>query len=259
MNSRWLLVIPILVQLSACVSSAQQAASDDKRDKAVDTQLQLGAHYLVRGQLDIAKKHFDRALELDPGSSPAMDKMALLYWRLRQYKEAETYFQRAIAIDSKNSAAYHNYGAFLCDRGRYDAGIRTLEKAANNLLYPYAADANVNAGVCMLRKPSYRLAEKYFREALRLNPNHPGALLQMARISYHHGKMLRARAFVQRYFRPGGSRDTPESLLLAYRIETAMRAHNAAASYAVRLRSKFPDSEEAQRLHRAKPRASRRK
>ncbi|OGI37588.1 MAG: type IV pilus biogenesis/stability protein PilW [Candidatus Muproteobacteria bacterium RBG_16_62_13] len=220
--------------------------------------MQLGAHYLVRGQLDIAKQHIDRALEIDPDSSAAMDRAALLYWRLRDYKLSEDYFRRAIKTDARNFAAYHNYGAFLCDRGRYDEGVLTLEKAANNLLYPYVADANVNAGVCMLRKPSVSLAEKYFREALRLNPGHTGALQQMALISYRRGQMLTARAFIQRYFKSGAHLDTPEILLLAYRVETALRDNNAAASYALRLRSKFPDADEVQQL-RVKSPAKRRK
>lgn len=254
---RGLLTVALATLLAACVSPGQRAAEDEKRQRAVDTQLQLGAHYLVRGQFDVARQHFERAREIDPNSSPAMDRSALLYWRLRDYKQAEIYFQRAIQLDGKNSAAYHNYGAFLCDRGRYDEGIRVLEKAANNLLYPYVADANVNAGVCMLRKPSYPLAEKYFREALRLDHDHSGALLQMAHIYHRRGDMLRARAFIQRYFKPGARLDTPESLLLAYRIESALRDHNAAASYALRLRSRFPESAEVQQLH-AKPAPRRR-
>ena len=258
MMARGFLAVAVVLLMTACASPGQRAAEAEKRYKAVDTQLQLGAHYLVRGQLDVAKQHIDRALELDPDSSQAMDRAGLLYWRLRDYKLAEDYFQRAIKADIKNFAAYHNYGAFLCDRGRYDEGVLVLEKAANNLLYPYVADANVNAGVCMLRKPSVSLAEKYFREALRLNPNQSGALLQMALISYRRGQMLPARAFIQRYFKPGAHLDTPEILLLAYRVETTLRDHNAAASYAVRLRSKFPDSDEAQQL-RAKPPAQGRK
>jgi type IV pilus assembly protein PilF len=243
-----LVIMAFASLLAACATPEQRAAEAEKRHKAVHTQLQLGAHYLVRGQLDVAKGHFDRALEIDPDSSPAMEKSALLHWRLREYARAEELFQRAIKTDARNLAAYHNYGAFLCDRGRYDEGVRVLEKAANNLLYPYAADANVNAGVCMMRKPAVPVAEKYFREALRLNPNHAGGLLQMARLSYNRGQMLPARAFIQRYYKHGAEADTPESLLLAWRVETALRDHNAAASYAVRLRNKFPESDEVQQL-----------
>jgi len=61
------------------------------------------------------------------------------------------------------------------------------------------------------------------------------------------GKRLPARGFIERYFQ--SAEDTPESLLLAVRIERALGNKNAEASYALRLRSKFPASPEAGQLH----------
>jgi type IV pilus assembly protein PilF len=42
--------------------------------------------------------------------------------------------------------------------------------------------------------------------------------------------------------------DTPEVLLLAFRIERALGAKDAQATYALRLRGKFPQSGEAKQL-----------
>jgi type IV pilus assembly protein PilF len=68
----------------------------------------------------------------------------------------------------------------------------------------------------------------------------------MARITYDSGRTLAARAFIQRYFE--ASEDAPDALLLAVQIETALKDKNAAASYALRLKSKFPKSDEALKL-----------
>jgi type IV pilus assembly protein PilF len=233
-----------VIWTGACATPAE----NEKLRKSVETQTQLGASYLQRGQPEIAKKHLERALELDSNDLQANNIMGLLQWRLKQYEEAERYFRRAIEGSGSGSraAALHNYGAFLCDRGRIDEALRSLEKAAADPLYQATAEANLNAGACLMTKPSPALAEKYLREALRINPRLPGALYHMARITYDSGRTLAARAFIQRYFE--ASEDTPDALLLAVQIETALKDKNAAASYALRLKSRFPKSDEAAKL-----------
>ena len=56
----------------------------------------------------------------------------------------------------------------------------------------------------------------------------PQALLHMARYSFEAGESLSARGFMQRYFEV--STDTPEVLLLAFRIERALGAKDAQAT-----------------------------
>ena len=124
--------------------------------------------------------------------------------------------------------------------------MRHFDVAAGDALYPYIAEVNLNAGVCMMKKPAPAAAEKYFREALRINPKLPGALYQMAKLSADSGQRLSARGFIERYFQ--SAEDTPESLLLAVKIEHALGNKNAEASYSLRLRSKFPTSPEAGQL-----------
>lgn len=235
----------IALALAGCASSPEEHA---KKTKGIETQIQLGAVYLQRGQLEISKQHLERALEVDSDHSQANNIMAILQWRLKDYARAERHFRRALSADEKNSAARHNYGSFLCDRGRLDDGVRELALAGGDPLYGAAAEANQSAGVCLMEKPSPVAAEKFFREALRARPDLTGALYHMARISYDHGKPLAARGFLQRYFQ--ASEDTPAALLVAVKVETALRDKNAAASYALRLRSKFPTSDEAQELAR---------
>jgi type IV pilus assembly protein PilF len=68
----------------------------------------------------------------------------------------------------------------------------------------------------------------------------------MARYSFETGETLSARGFMQRYFEV--TTDTPDALLLAFRIERVLGAKDAQATYAMRLRGKFPDSAEAKQL-----------
>jgi type IV pilus assembly protein PilF len=172
--------------------------------------------------------------------------MALLQWRLNNPDEAVRHFRKAVAAEPPNPEAWNNYGVFLCERGKIDEAITWFQKAIANAFYRTPEEANLNAGLCLMKKPAPTVAEKYFREALRINPGLPGALYQMAKISLDSGQALSARGFIERYFQ--ATEDTPEGLLLAVKIERALRNKNAEASYAMRLRGKFPTSPEAGQL-----------
>lgn len=251
MNIGLLKLAPLLLvaTVAGCASSAERQTDREKKEKMVETHVMLGAGYLQRGQLDVAKQELEKALKQSPNDSQANNIMAVLQWRLKDYIEAERFFRQAVASDAKNPSAQHNYGAFLCDRGKLDEGVRHLDVAAGNGLYPYTAEVNLNAGICLMKKPSPAVAEKYFREALKINPKLSWALFQMAKLSFDSGQGLPARGFIERYFQ--SSEDTPEALLLAVKIEHALRDKNAVASYALRLRTKFPASPEAGQLHTA--------
>jgi len=244
-----LAVILLIVAVAGCASSAERQEETEKSEKRAETHVMLGASYLQRGQLNVAKEELEKALKEMPDNSQANNIMAVLQWRLNKYDEADRLFRKALDKDADNSSAHHNYGAFLCDRGKLDAGVRHFDAAAGDALYPYTAEVNLNAGVCLMKKPAPAAAEKYFREALRINPKLPSALYQMARLSANSGQRLSARGFIERYFQSAD--DTPESLLLAVKIERVLGNKNAEASYALRLRSKFPTSPEAGQLHAA--------
>jgi type IV pilus assembly protein PilF len=240
------LMLLSLIVLVGCASTAERQAEQKKIDDRADTHVMLGARYMQRGQLEIAKQELDKALAESPDNSQANNMMAVLQWRIKNLREADRYFRKALDNDEKNSSAHHNYGAFLCEQGKIDEAVRHFDVAANDALYSYTAEVDLNAGICLMKKPSPAAAEKYFREALRINPRLSGALYQMAKLSFDTGHRLSARGFMQRYFQSAD--DTPEALLLAVRIEHALRNKDAEASYALRLRGKFPDSPEAGQL-----------
>jgi type IV pilus assembly protein PilF len=248
MRSVALAAVAAAFWLTGCASTAEQKAGLERRQRLADTHTQLGVSYMQRGQLEIAKQNFDKALEVDPDSVQANNMMALLQWRLKNYIEAERHFRKSLYDDAGkgNSDGWNNFGVFLCERGQFDTADQAFQRALADPLYRTPAEANVNAGMCQLRKPSPVNAEKYFRAALEINPQQSRALLELARLSFNAGRSLTARAFMQRYF--GSAEDTPDALLLATRIEGALGNRDAEASYALRLRGKFPDSTEASQL-----------
>jgi len=172
--------------------------------------------------------------------------MGLIHERLGQPDKAEAFYQKAIGENPGDSAAQNNYGRFLCVQGRYEEGEKRLLRALKNTLYASPELAYANAGICAKSAGQPEKAERYFRRALELQPRIPVALMSMAELSFQRGRYLSSRAYLQRYLEVGDH--TPESLWLGIRVEQALGDKNAVSSYAMLLKTQYPDSRETQNL-----------
>lgn len=237
-----------LTLLAACASAPEREAEEAKKTRMVDTNVQLANNYLQRGQIEFAKEKLEKALSIDPDDSQANNMMALLQWRVKDYAAAERYFNRAM-LGPQNSEAQNNFGAFLCERDRAEEAETWFKRAVTNPFYRTPALAYENAGLCMVKNRHAARAEEHFREALKIDPKLPSSLYNMGRISFDTGRTLAARGFMQRFFQVAV--DTPEALLLAVQIARTMKNKDEEASYALRLRSRFPTSPEAQQIQKA--------
>lgn len=236
------ILILSLVVLFASACTADKAAQ--KRDaRLVEIHTQLAAGYMQRDQLDIALQELDKALDIDSEDAQANSVMALVQARLKNPEKADKYFRRAVASEPNNSEVQNNYGAFLCEQGRLDEAVERFNKALANRLYKTPELANLNAGLCLMKKPAAAAASRYFKAALEINPRFAPALLEMSKINLNSGQTLSARGYMQRYFEV--AKESPETLWLAIRIERALGNKDLQAKYALHLTGNFPDSPEA--------------
>ncbi len=248
---RGLILFGMLLVLAGCASSPERQAAEARRQQLIATHLQLGVGYYQAGQYEAARENFAKVLNLDAGNTQANNMLALIEFRLKNYDKAEQYFRRALAASEDDPELMNNFGVFLCERGKFDEAVRWFEKALAHPKYRYPEQAHLNAGVCLLKKPAHAEAERHLRAALAIDPRLAPALLQMARLSYDIGHTLSARGFIQRYLEV--ARESPESLWLAFKIERALGNKNEAASYALKLKNRFPDSAEARELAQLAP------
>jgi type IV pilus assembly protein PilF len=106
--------------------------------------------------------------------------------------------------------------------------------------------ALVNAGVCVRGTGDLVDAERYFNRALAVHPNLPEALLQLGNIDFDRGDAAQARDVVQRYL--AVNPPTAEVLWLGFRAERKLGDTTAAAGYARRVQTEFPNSDQAQMM-----------
>ena len=178
--------------------------------------------------------------------------MAELYRRLNEFDLAQSYFEKAMDKSKNNSALLNNYGVFLCDRKQYAKAIQNFEKVLKDPIYQRKDLVYENMGVCHLRQGNLLLAEKYLNKAYTTNPRLPVTALNLAQLNFD--KQL----FDQAFFHYGRYLDmaeqTAQSLWLGYLLEIQKGNKNKAASYAVLLKGKYPNSDEAKLLQKLESR-----
>lgn len=241
-----------LLALGGCATTVgpdgmHRANTPEGRQNAARVHTQLGQAYFKQGKLKTALEKLQTALQFDPDYMPAHTVLGALYARLGNTAKAEQHYRRAVEIKPKNGAANNNFGTFLCHAGRVSEGLPYLKKALADPFYKTPAVAWTNAGVCRMQARQFKQAEADFKQALSFNSKYPDALYQMARALYLQGDAFHASAFIQRRRELG----QPDAAALGLGYDVAKRLGNAegAQDYARQLRSKFPDSEQAQALN----------
>ena len=164
-------------------------------------QSSLGSIYLNRGQVDLARMHYQEALRLNETDKTALVGMSLLLssegrfadalqyarrsielWpddpdthnelgialkRTGHLSEAIEQYQEAIRLDREYAFAYNNLGIALADLGKLDQAIDNYKLAIK--YQPHYVEAHNNLGVAMLKGGQIEGAIEQCREALRLN------------------------------------------------------------------------------------------
>ena len=234
----------IAAVLAGCAGMPAQEPSKSRR--MAEANVQLGVAYMRQGDLETALMKLQRALEQDSKLPSAHHSIAILYERLGKDVLAEEHYKTTLRLDPDDSKAHTNYGLFQCIRGHYAEAEAHFIKAAANPLYSDIPGALTNAGICAGRVPDQEKAESFFRQALERDPEYARALLQMARLTFSAGNHLSARAYLERF--KAVTSHNAESLWLGVRIEDALGDKDASSSYALLLKNKYPDTQQARAL-----------
>ena len=242
-------LLMVLVFLAGCASSqpGDPYKESDQR-KAAKSNTSLGLEYMNRGQYEVAMGKLKKAVREDPTYSPGQTVLAVLYERLGELDMAGKHYRKAYEVDPKDGDVNNNYCAYLCKTGKEKQAIEHCLKALDDPFYSTPSVALTNAGSCALGSGDYVEADDYLRRALKIEPDFPDALLNMAKLNFEEGNYLKSRAFMQRY--EVAARHVAETLLLAYRIEIASGDRRAANKYKLMLESTYPESGQAAEVRR---------
>jgi type IV pilus assembly protein PilF len=211
-----------------------------------ETDMQLAIEFLKEGKMTESRDAIERALGENPASANVQMTAGLIYERLNDARKAEHAYSTGYRLGKDDPNIQNNYAGYLCRSGRAPEGEKLFAQVAHSPLYQTPEVALINAGVCVRSTGDMLDAEKYFNQALAIRPNMPEAMLQLGNIALDNGDAAQAREIVQRYL--AVNVPTAEVLWLGVRAERKLGDSAAAAAYARRVQSEFPDSEQAKMM-----------
>jgi len=141
-----MMLLPVLL-VTACVTVPVNGPSSSvDLKKAVNNRIAAGMEYLKNGEPADARRHFSRALKLNPDSAIAHNAMGLLYGYEGDPEQQEEHYREALKADRNYSTARNNLGALLYNQGRLDEAEKQLRLATEDPDYDGRGSAFYNLG-----------------------------------------------------------------------------------------------------------------
>ena len=263
MDSR-LMICAALVLLSACTTTTTTTVSNEgvskttteRSTKVTEADLRtrarartdLAAGYYRNGQLAVALEEARRATAIDANYAEAHGLLGLIYMDMKEQRDAEESFQRALKLEPSNSELNNNYGYFLCNTGRERESIEYFNQAIRDPLYRTPARANQNAGSCLMRIKDYEGAERYLRRSFELDAGMAVPKFLLSRLYLATNQVEKATFYYNVLAKSVES--SPESLWLGLRVARANADLRTETQLANELKQRFPQSPEAAALAR---------
>ena len=161
--------------------SARELSIPDKARKEYDNAQKRLATRDIAG----AVARLQRAVEIAPQFSAAWNNLGTIAYQTQNYSLAEQNFRRALAEDPEAYAPLVNLGGVLLNLNKLDEALKYNLHAV--LKRPADALANSQLGMTYLARGRLEPAEKFLREAVRLDPAH-----------FSHPQLLLAEIYARR-------------------------------------------------------------
>ena len=171
---------------------------------------QLGKLYFTDKNYPAARRSFEEATRLAPTDSDAWAMLVNLLLAMSERAQAYQTVARALAHCPESRALHFAYGRMLNEDGRYAQAIGELQEAKR--LGPGESNAYVELAQVYFRRGEIEAGLAEMKAALGVQPDHPLALVVLARDSVRQGDRTAAESWIRKM--RGAARVRPEDLTL---------------------------------------------
>ncbi len=126
----------------------------------------IGIAYHQLGQLDLARKSYERAVKLDKKYADAINNVGTVFYARKKYRTAISRYLKAIAISPNSASYWSNLGTAYYARGKFDDMTKAYTRALQ--LDPDVFEVRGSVGTRMLDRSvadraryHYELARMY--------------------------------------------------------------------------------------------------
>lgn len=213
-------------KLADALSAAKEAV--DKNSNFGFGWVRVAELEFSHGRNDAAKEALERGLALSPRNAQALALAGFLETARNRSTVAQSYFDRAIAIDGALANAWLGRGLCKIHQGDRETGRQDLQVAAT--LEPNRSDLRSYLGKAWVETHRPALAEKELRLAKRLDPGDPTPWLYSALLKQAYNQQNTAIAELEKSKELNDNRDVYRSRFLLDQ-DLAVRGANLAKIY----------------------------
>jgi Flp pilus assembly protein TadD len=188
-----LILIVLMGHLLSCTGNTQ-----NQRKKEAQAYRNVGEAYMNQGNYSAALGELLKAEKLDPDDPLLHNDLGLCYLVKKRFDQAITHFSRAVELKPDYAPARNNLGTAYLMIKDWDAAIATFEEITRDLLYGTPHYPLSNLGLAYYNKGDYTTAERYYREALEIEPEFVLALRGIGKTYLAQGKAPKAVRALER-------------------------------------------------------------
>jgi tetratricopeptide (TPR) repeat protein len=160
---------------------------------------------LLMAQISIAQNYYEDAipllesgLKLAPTRSDFRAALGESYFMAGKVDQAIVEFKQLVQTEP-STRSYAFLGLSYRNLGRFEEAAQSFQQGLK--LDPRDSTCKFNLGVIAERQGDTAIAEARFIDVLRTDPNHPGALLELANLSIAARKLPEAEQLLKKYVR----------------------------------------------------------
>jgi len=146
------------------------------------------------GDTDLAIQHFERALQIDPDHSVALQNLGSAYRQKKDWPQAKRILEKALALNPDDPEANYSLAMVYAQTDDANRAYEYLQKAL--LARPNYPEALNNLGILYLRTQRPEEAKQSFAASMQRAPAYDQAYLNLARVYSIEGNRERAKAIL---------------------------------------------------------------
>jgi len=182
------------VSLIFIFGSVSCAANLEMQKKQAKASRNLGEAYYRQGNYPSALGELLKSETLYPGDPFLQNDLGLTYMAMEKMDLAVKHFNKALEIKPDYAPAINNLGTAYLNMKEWDTAIRYFKEVSENLLYATPHFALSNLGWTYYNKKEYALAEKFYLKALEIDPKFINALAGLGKTYTAMGRSSEAVA-----------------------------------------------------------------